>query len=127
MSKAVSKAGRPTAIVPDVVAKLEEALKDYATVEQACAYAGINKATYYRQIKENEDFATKMDRAKYYTTLKSKRNIAKAVDEGDLATSKWHLEKTEYNQPQVQINTQVNFQSQLEEGLNDYVVEDDKL
>jgi len=91
--KIIKKNGRPTALVPETVAKLEAGLKAGFTIEQACVYAGINKATLYRRIKVDEAFATKISQAQAYTTFAAKRNINKAIVDGSVQEAKWWLEK----------------------------------
>ena len=55
--KALTKMGRPLALEnPETRANLLAAASFDMNVEAMCAYAGIDKATYYRYIKENPDF-----------------------------------------------------------------------
>jgi len=82
-----SKAGRPRVITDEVIAKLEESFKYDFTVDEACRYAGIDPATYYRKRQDDEIFCEKMDRAKDYVLTKAKKNIQIAVDEGDTELS----------------------------------------
>lgn len=48
--------GRPTKKTTDLVKNLTDAFHDDATIEQACYYSGITKATYYDWLKQDEDF-----------------------------------------------------------------------
>lgn len=84
---------RPTKMTEEVVAKLEEALKDDLTVEQACAYAGIHKSTFYREFQDDLDFATKMQRAKQYIFHKAQKNVVKSILNGSTEDSKWYLSR----------------------------------
>lgn len=91
--------GRPTKYSEEIVAKLESILKIGGTIEQACAYAEINKTTFYRWLEEKEDFATRMEKAKYFSDIMAKNIIVKAITENkDLETAKWWLEKREFRQ-----------------------------
>ena len=107
-------AGRPTAITPDVLAKLEEVFKLDVTVETACRYAGINAATYYRQYKADEDFARRMDKAREFARLAAGQVVMDAiVKDKDTPTARWWLEKKapkEFAQQpeQLQDNRQIN-------------------
>lgn len=93
------EAGRPTKYSEEIVVKLESILKIGGTIEQACAYAGINKTTFYRWFEENEDFATRMEKAKYFSDIMAKNIVVKAITEDkDLETAKWWLEKREFKQ-----------------------------
>lgn len=55
--KALTKKGRPLALEnPETRANLLAAASFDMNIEAMCAYAGIDKATYYRYIKENPEF-----------------------------------------------------------------------
>lgn len=54
---------RPTVMTEDVVRKLLEAFKLDVSVEEACLYARISKDTYYRKLKEDEEFSDEVERA----------------------------------------------------------------
>lgn len=70
-----SKGGRPSATTSDVVAKLTEAFKLDVTVEEACAYAGISKDTYYRKTKSDPAFSDEMERARLFASWKARRSV----------------------------------------------------
>lgn len=77
---------RPTIITPEVVAKLTEAFKLDVTVEEACQYAGISKDTYYRKLKEDEEFSDEMERARMYVTMLARRSVITHMEkDGNLA------------------------------------------
>lgn len=83
-------AGRPRAINPDVVSKLEEAFKIDATVQEACFFAGISTVTYYRELKREEQFRNKIERAQNYPYMMAKATIIKAIQRGDAGLAfKW--------------------------------------
>jgi hypothetical protein len=71
----LSVLGRPTVITPAVVSKLTEAFKLDVTVEEACLYAGISKDTYYRKLKEDEEFSDEMERSQMYVTMLARRSV----------------------------------------------------
>jgi len=112
--KDIKKVGRPTAIVPDTVAKLENIFKVGGNIEEACSYAGINKATYYRHLESDEDFATKMEAAQHYADIVAKNVVVnKIVKDNDLDTAKWWLERREFkNVGQSKVLQQFNMGSQ---------------
>lgn len=90
----VGKAGRPSAITDDVVAKLEEIFKLDVTVEIACNYAQINPATYYRRYAKDEQFARRMEAAKYFARVAASNVVVdKIANDRDVNTAKWYLEK----------------------------------
>jgi len=78
--------GRPTVITPEVVSKLTEAFKLDVTVEEACLYAGISKDTYYRKLKEDEEFSDEMERSRMYVTMLARRSVITHMEkDGTLA------------------------------------------
>lgn len=101
MSKAlkkVKKVGRPSKIDDKTIAKLKSILKVGGSIKEACAYALIDQATYYRNLNTKKDFANDMESARVFVGIMAKKNIKKAiVKDKDLEASKWHLEKTQYN------------------------------
>lgn len=56
--------GRPTKKTPEIVEILMQCLKEGLHVETACAYAKINKQTFYNWLKEDENFSTQIEFAK---------------------------------------------------------------
>ena len=52
---------RPTVMTDEVVSKLEHAFSMGCTDLEACMYAGIAKATFYRYQEDNEDFRDHSD------------------------------------------------------------------
>lgn len=106
-------AGRPTIYSSTIVEILDESFKLGCTVEQACAYAKIDKKTYYNWIDTNPEFSTKMEFARNYLYREAKNLINKAIiKDKDVNTAKWLLEKTEFKQIQ-QNNTQVNINNPI--------------
>jgi hypothetical protein len=109
--------GRPTKLNDEVVKKLENIFKVGGTVEEACAYAGISKPTYYAWLKEDESFLTKMEAAQHYADIVAKNLVVKAITEDkDLESAKWWLDRRVFkNQPIIQANTQINVFGQLKQ------------
>ena len=102
------KTGRPTVFTPEVVAKLEELFSRNCSVTTACKSAGIWPNAYYDECKRNPQFKEKMERAMSSVDSIADRNIAKAIKNGDLNTSRWYKEKTDerYKTKPTQINMQ---------------------
>lgn len=89
--------GRPTVLTPETITKLEAILKIGGTIQQACGYAEIGESTYHANINTNESFKRKMDSAKYFADIAAKNIVVdKIINDKDLATAKWWLEKREY-------------------------------
>jgi hypothetical protein len=89
----MSEAGRPQVMTPEVVALLVSAFRDGLNITQACWQAGISRESYYHHINSDPELSDKMDRAQQFLSMNSRQNISKAVQSGDLNTSKWLLER----------------------------------
>lgn len=96
----LNERGRPTVLTTDVVKVLEDVIKDGGSVTQACDLAQISRQSFYNHMRENEDFFYKMCVAREHLKLKALKNVVEAIEEGDLKTSIWFLEKwSQLNQP----------------------------
>lgn len=93
--KQKDKGGRPLAVTPDVVGKLEEAFTVGANITQACDFAGISRDAYYNYCERNEGFTDKVAEWSARTGLRAKYNIHKAIENKDVDVSKWYLERTD--------------------------------
>lgn len=110
-SVVVKKEGRPTKKTETVVKKLEDLFKVGGTVEQACAYAGITKPTYYEWLDKDEDFLTKMEAAKHYADIAAKNIVVEAITKKkNLSAAQWWLEHREFkNGSEIPVQqTQIN-------------------
>lgn len=106
MGKAITKnlGGRPSKLDDEIVVKLDSIFKVGGTVEEACAYAGINKTTYYRWLEQNEGFATKMASAQHYADIVAKNVVVDDIVKGrSVDTAKWWLEKRQFKTAGVNI------------------------
>ncbi|MBI5414847.1 hypothetical protein HZA38_05035 [Candidatus Peregrinibacteria bacterium] len=73
---------RPTkykGISANIVQKLKEAFRNDFTVEEACAYAGISKQTYYNWEREFSEFLDEMQRAQMFLRTEAKKILKKAL------------------------------------------------
>lgn len=84
--------GRPTVITNETVRKLEDAFKAGFSVSEACLVSGISRATYYEHTAADEAFADKMELAKKYVTIRAKKVVMQAIDDGNFSAAKWWLE-----------------------------------
>lgn len=71
------KPGRPSAITDEVIDSLERAFENLMPIKEACQYAGINPATYYRFKKANPELAEATEAVRYKTTLALRRSVLK--------------------------------------------------
>jgi len=114
--------GRPTLKTEEVVRKLEDMLRLGLSNTAACAYAKVSRDTFYRWVKEDDDFSDKMESARQYAIIASRQLIVSRIinKEEDIEKrtelAKWYVEKHDTKlQGQVSQNTQVNVFSQLKE------------
>ena len=98
---------------PEVMAQIKAAIECGQTVETACGIAGIGQRTYYRWMREDEDFNAEISQAI------AKRDAAtvtrlKANGKGDWKADAWLLERTSpLFRPKQDVNVQV------QKGLTD--------
>jgi hypothetical protein len=92
--KPAKKAGRPIKVTrDDTVAKLEAAFHLGVTDEVACRYADIHPTNYYLHLKENEDFARKIAKAKDYSRIAAGSVVLNAIERKNVDAAKWWLER----------------------------------
>lgn len=80
---AVNRVGRPTDMTPLVVTKLIAAFNNGYNVTEACEYSDISRTTYYRWIKDDDQFSYKMSQAQSAPNRKAKEVVITAIDAGD--------------------------------------------
>jgi len=102
------EAGRPTLYEEKLVAKLEEGLKNDFTVGEACLYAGINRATFYRWQEERPEFKDRMEQAKVYLFNIAKKHINKQVRADDTDTVKWLLSRRQRNRYATKVENEMS-------------------
>lgn len=88
---AKSNAGRPTAITPEVIAKLEQAFAIDATVEEACSYAEVSRDAFYDHLKVNPAFSDRIAELRERPILKARQTIVKHLDNPSQA--QWYIER----------------------------------
>lgn len=91
MSK--NKVGRPTVFTQDVLNKLQQAfLKGYSN-RAACIYADVVEGTFYKYCDENPEYVEKKKAWQENPVSKSRDVVYDAIDQGDVQTAKWMLER----------------------------------
>lgn len=85
--------GAPSKITEDVINELKNAFKNGFTITKACEVAGISTMTYYNKCKADPAFLDEMERAQKWVEEKARQNVALAISEGDIATTRWFLER----------------------------------
>lgn len=74
-----------------ILSDLKQAFMRDFTEREACHAADISHDTFYRWIRESDEFAEEIEKAKSWLFRKAKQNIVNAVEAGDPDNSKWLL------------------------------------
>lgn len=88
-----NQVGRPRAITPKTLEKLEEAFKLGCTNREACFYADVAESTFYDFLKEYPEYSEKIKMWKDYEKIKARMVVHKALEKGDRDMAKWYLER----------------------------------
>lgn len=86
-----SNAGRPPAVTPEVLTKLESAFAIGATDIEACLFADILVESLYLYQRKNPEYIKRKEMLKQKPILKARNTVANALNEVD--TAKWYLER----------------------------------
>ena len=86
--------GRRSKYTDETVKKLIQAISLGATDGDACAYAGIDEATFYRWQSSKSDFRDRITRARPAGWIADLQVIAKAAQGGDWRAAAEHLDRT---------------------------------
>jgi len=89
--KTLEKSRRPKFKYAIIVGKLEDAFSIGCTVSEACLYAGINRDTYYRWIKNNKTLSDKFTALLDKPILKARQTIVDNLSTPE--TAKWYLSR----------------------------------
>lgn len=76
-----------------VLSDLKYCLSMDCTVENACLYSGITVDTYYRWLKDSEEFKLFVENARNTLFMKALSRIEEAIVGGDLKSAMWYLQK----------------------------------
>lgn len=88
-----NKGGRPTDKTADTVTKLIAAFHNGFNDTEACYYAQIARKTYYDWLNKDEEFSNKITYAKMHPNIKAKELVISNINEGDVKSAKWWLER----------------------------------
>lgn len=86
-------AGRPMTITDSDITKLELAFSYGCSLRESLELAGISRDAYYRLLERQPEFRHRFEMLQQRMILKARANVAEAVYAGDIATSRWLLEK----------------------------------
>lgn len=89
----MAKEGRPTVMTSETLRKLEEAFSIGASDKEAIFVADVSSTAFYDYCKEHPEFAERKEQLKDMPKYKARKNINKAIDDGDKNISTWYLER----------------------------------
>ncbi|MCK5018429.1 MAG: hypothetical protein KAS32_15325 [Candidatus Peribacteraceae bacterium] len=85
--------GRKPSIKEKQVAILVAAIENGFVVKEALTHAKIKKDAYYRKLKNDVKFRDRIEVADMKLKMKAKANMANAIRNGDMRTTRWFLER----------------------------------
>lgn len=81
--------GRPTVITPEAILKLEQAFAIDASVEEACAFAGISRAPFYQWLSKNPEYKDRIETLRQQPVLKARNTVVSSLN--DVHSAQWYL------------------------------------
>ena len=88
--------GRPgpaPRITEEVLQRFEQGLCWGWNVEDSCKYAGISESSLYTLQRQRPELRSRFALLRKRKEMRARRNISLALEEGDINTSKWFLER----------------------------------
>lgn len=82
--------GKPKSMVLD---KLKHAFSIGANIKRACAYAEISYDAYNDYVRDKPELVQLFERLRQKQPLKAESNVTDKLNQGDIETSKWVLER----------------------------------
>lgn len=76
-----------------VISKLKDAFNQGSNVIRACAYAEISRESYYRYVEAHPELRDIFEQIRLKPVLKAEAVIIKKLNEDDVDTAKWYLER----------------------------------
>lgn len=89
----MAEVGRPTVMTPEVIEKIEEELKNGATLQQAAFLANITLKTLYNYFHTEPDFKERCELLQNLVSYRARKNIKEKIEKGDIDTSKYWLDR----------------------------------
>ena len=85
--------GRKTVITKEIISNLLEGFCMGYKIPLACMYAGVSRQTFYNYCNKKEGFLEHCNELRQTPSLKAIAIINKAIEEGDISSAKWWLER----------------------------------
>jgi hypothetical protein len=89
----MAEVGRPTVMTPEVIEKIEEELKNGATLAHASFLADISLRTLYNYFDSNPEFKQRCELLQGMVAYRARVNIKNKIEAGDIDTSKYWLDR----------------------------------
>lgn len=106
--------GRPSAMTPATLAKLEEAFAMGCTDVEACLYADIHLQTLYRYQTDHQDFVERKHKLKETPVLKARLRVVSEVS-NDTKAAQWYLERKKADEFSAKQEVQVNHTHRMDD------------
>lgn len=115
--------GRPRAITPEIINKLEKAFALGCTNREACFFANVAESTFYDFIKEYPEYSERFNSLKEYEKIRARKVIHDALGSGDRDIAKWYLErkaKDEFSTKQEIVgDVNLNYEETLKKAMSE--------
>ena len=110
-------AGRPNAITPDTILKLEKAFSYWLTDEEACFEANVSTTAFYDYQAKNPEFKERKEIFKKSPNIAAKKVWADEINGGNYQASKEWLERRDKEhfstRQEVEQNSKVELKAEL--------------
>lgn len=110
--------GRPIVFDEKVVEKLEEAFAMDCTVSEACLFAGIDRKTYYNNVKQGDELFLRFEALRDTPILKARSTIVRGLERSS-SDAQWYLSrkrKAEFSEKtEVEVSGKLTISSVLDE------------
>lgn len=113
-----SKAGRKTKMTPLTLDKLEAAFKVGCPDIEACYYADIGLDTLYNYQKKHPEFSNRKMLWKKRPVLKARQVVVQALENNDIHTAKWFLERQDSDDYGEKIKVEHSGSVEITEGTH---------
>jgi hypothetical protein len=108
--------GRPPAVTPEVLNKLESAFAIGATDREACLFADILEESLYLYQRKNPEYVKRKEMLKEKPLLKARNTVVNSLHDPDHA--EWYLERKSKDEFSTRSNLALSGRVEVEESIN---------
>ncbi len=87
------QSGRPSSATPEKLAVLIAAIEHGFSLIESLQQAALSDDAYRRLIKKSPKFRQEITAAKMKLVMLARSSVARSINEGDMATVRWYLER----------------------------------